>query len=236
MTYHHRYDTQLPRGPPRAERVELNVLQVDPDGNALYGDDYDADVCDCFPRPSKKTIPSMLYDRIKCPHKHEKHIQPGQKAVFTHPWTASSDENKVKGPRVGYRHGRQLRPIEEHDIFDERDVPNAIRTAPPYAVVQTSNRIEPPFTAPAPGEELDIENDFPRRAESEPYLQSYRSKIQYSRRPTQVSRGRSEQHISTPFVDWSEPTHDRVHRQATEPFIGHYKDPSKFNSRTQNCC
>lgn len=73
--------------------------------------------CTCYPRASQKTIPSMMYDGVKCHHPEHK-FQPARQDYFAYPWT-SQTSRPTKPLEFGYRQW-QVKP------------PSAV-TAPPFA-------------------------------------------------------------------------------------------------------
>ena len=133
---------RYPAEPP--PRIEIRVRR----GHHSREDEHfypDMDViCNCFPRPSAHTVPSMFYDAIKCPHKHDGHIQPAQETQFNYPWTASSlKRRKARGPYTDFD---GLSMISENDELDDA---RSIATAPPFRYMPDNDpRQDPPFSAP----------------------------------------------------------------------------------------
>lgn len=119
-------------------------------------------VCNCFPRPSTHTIPSMFYDAIKCPHENRVHIQPAQETQFNYPWTANSlkrHNRRARGTR--YRQDDDVLSFisEENDglyspphafLRNRPDVDAlSVATAPPFRYMPDNDpREDPPYTAP----------------------------------------------------------------------------------------
>lgn len=136
-----RYPVQR-RGPPR---VEVNVLKVDADGNSIYDEDFDPDICHCFPSTSSKRLPSMIYDGLKCDHNHSHHIPPAQTTVFTYPWTANTITGRdylMDDERDSLKSGKLSMIAEEPDG-------HVTRTAPPFASPSKPlGRTKGPFSAP----------------------------------------------------------------------------------------
>lgn len=158
-THHYPQHPIATRAPARRPpRIEMHVRR------GIYeqrlGDkwDYDNDaVCDCFPRTSKHTIPSMFYDKISCPHTHHAHIQPAQDTQFNYPWTANSI-SRHKARRDDDALSERLSLISEEDDQlrfspnqlqrHEPDV-HSIQTAPPYWYTRETGvrNSKPPYTA-----------------------------------------------------------------------------------------
>lgn len=190
----------LPKQRGQQARIELNVLRLDEDGNSLYDEDFDPNVCHCFPNTSSLHIPSMLYDHINCPHHNTKHIQPAQAQVFAYPWTAATNKRrqtvggggrKPRSPAADSLVSDKLSLIEE-----EPRTPFVIKTAPPFAnpSVFMESKGEPPFTAPAYSRwESHGGKDVPR-AQSVPSLTGYNQ----PRTPRQYED--PNPNISTPYV------------------------------------
>ena len=143
----HPIATRYPIEPP--PRIEMRVRRGHHSREYVY---QDSDViCNCFPRPSTHTIPSMFYDAIKCPHKHDGHIQPAQETQFNYPWTASSlRRKKNRGPYTDYDHLSVISEGGSPDYIRERqDDELSIATAPPFRYMPDNDpRQDPPFTAP----------------------------------------------------------------------------------------
>lgn len=136
-----RYPVQR-REPPR---VEVNVLKVDADGNSIYDEDFDTDICHCFPSTSSKRLPSMIYDGLKCGHNHSQHIQPAQKSLFTYPWTA----NTITGRDYLMEDERDSLKSGKLSIIAEESDGHVTRTAPPFASPSKPlERTKGPFSAP----------------------------------------------------------------------------------------
>lgn len=144
----------------RPPRIEMRVRRGMYDEQRDRGWDYDNDaICDCFPRTSKITIPSMFYDKITCPHIHQAHIQPAQETQFNYPWTANSiNRQKARGgdeeelsERLSLisEEDEQLRFSPQPIQQQEPDV-LSINTAPPYWYKHESEARDskPPYTAP----------------------------------------------------------------------------------------
>lgn len=202
---------------PNQNRVELNILKLDADGNSIYDDDLDPGVCRCFPRTSKKTIPSMLYDHINCPHEEHRHIQPAQQYVFTYPWTASSGNGRQRAPH-DFDQESGLSVIGEEDDDWEN---NITRTAPPFAV-HTPTRARMPYTAPVKDDKNQqarqtIATDF-RQFGSTPSLTGFSAKRQTPLANRKYNVQRPEP--STPFID----KRDRGLQEKPRHFQGHYMD------------
>lgn len=223
----------LPKQRGQQARIELNVLRLDEDGNSLYDEDFDPNVCHCFPNTSSLHIPSMLYDHINCPHHNTKHIQPAQAQVFAYPWTAATNKRrqtvggggrKPRSPAADSLVSDKLSLIEE-----EPRTPFVIKTAPPFAnpSVFMESKGEPPFTAPAYSRwENHGGKDVPR-AQSVPSLTGYNQ----PRTPRQYED--PNPNISTPYVtNYNRRPVSIRDRQ----FDGRYIDPSKayLNSHSNN--
>ncbi|XP_033748207.1 uncharacterized protein LOC117333160 [Pecten maximus] len=216
--YRHSYRGDSYRDP-NQNRVELNILKLDADGNSVYDDDLDPNICRCFPRTSQKTIPSMLYDHINCPHVEHRHIQPAQQYVFTYPWTASSGNGRQRANRE-FDQDSGLSVIGEEDDDWEN---NVTRTAPPFAM-HSPTRARMPYTAPVQADKnpqgryrQTIATDF-RQFGSTPSLTGFSAK-----RQTPVANRKSNiQHAepSTPFIDKRE----RGIQEKPRHFQGHYMD------------
>ncbi|XP_021376914.1 uncharacterized protein LOC110465437 [Mizuhopecten yessoensis] len=202
-------------------RVELNVLKLDADGNSVYDDDIDPDICRCFPRTSQKTIPSMLYDHINCPHVEHRHIQPAQQYVFTYPWSASSGNGRQRARR-DFDQESGLSVIGEDD--DEWQN-NVTRTAPPFAT-HSPAPARAPYSAPVPAENIPqgkyrpIQGTDFRQFGSAPSLTGFSAK-----RQTHVANRKSniqQAEPSTPFIDKRE--RGGGIQDKPRHFQGHYMD------------
>lgn len=123
----------------------------------VFIDDNDF-VCNCYPRPSTHTIPSMFYDGIKCPHVDRVHIQPAQETQFNYPWTANSLKRGNARGRRRYQDDDILSFIsEENDevrysppfLQNRPDDVLSVATAPPFRYMPDNDpRQDPPYTAP----------------------------------------------------------------------------------------
>lgn len=155
-----RYPVQR-KGPPR---VEVNVLKVDADGNSIYDEEFDPDLCHCFPPTSSIRLPSMIYDELRCGHHEEStYIQPAQKSVFTYPWTA----NTLTGRGELFDDRDSIKSGQLSVIAEEPDV-HVTRTAPPFASPTKANeRVRGPFTAPVDPSNWESHGPDFRRARSE---------------------------------------------------------------------
>lgn len=147
---------RYPAEPP--PRIQISYRKGDYDHHGGLYNDEEAPVCDCFPRPSRHTIPSMFYDKIVCPHKDQAHVQPAHVAQFNYPWTANStgrpklDEEDTISERMSLisEEDEQLRFTPN---FLQRNPPDvlSVATAPPYWYTRKTNprEEEAPYTAPA---------------------------------------------------------------------------------------
>lgn len=160
-----RYTHHYPRHPiatrvpaHRPARIEMQVRRGTYEQRLGDSWDYDNEaVCDCFPRTSRHTIPSMFYDKITCPHTNHAHIQPAQETQFNYPWTANSiSRQKARGDDDAL--SERLSLISEEDAqlrFSpdplQRNDPDvlSIQTAPPYRYNRESDvrNSKPPYTA-----------------------------------------------------------------------------------------
>lgn len=142
------------RRPPRIE-VQVRRGMYDHEEPWDYGNDA---VCDCFPRTSQHTIPSMFYDKLTCPHKNFAHIQPAQETQFNYPWTANSlSRQKARGDDDDLSERLSLISEEDEQLrFSpnplQRNEPDvlSIQTAPPYWYKRDGDARDskPPYTAP----------------------------------------------------------------------------------------
>lgn len=201
-------------------RIEMNFRrgQLSRD---IYYDDNDL-VCNCFPRPSTHTIPSMFYDAIKCPHDHYGHIQPAQETQFNYPWTANTLKRRRRR-KFGDNEDDDLSIIsEEYDhlhvspaFLRNREADQlSIATAPPFRYMPDNDpRQDPPYTAPEQATEY----------------------LEYKRRAASFDDVRQRGHLSDPR-DGYNPFHDDIGRHrnrhgnsrlANRQFTGNYVDPSK---------
>lgn len=160
-----RYPLQKRENP----RVEVNVLKVDADGNSIYDEEFDPDICHCFPSTSSKRLPSMIYDGLKCDHHYTQHIQPAQNSVFTYPWTANTvrgRDNSIEDDRDSLKSEKLSMIAEEPSVQDV----HVTRTAPPFASPsKTVERTKGPFSAPVDSRWESHGPDF-RRFKSEQRL------------------------------------------------------------------
>ncbi|XP_076434579.1 uncharacterized protein LOC143274600 [Babylonia areolata] len=105
-------------------------------------DSSDPFSCTCFPRASNKTIPSMMYDEVRCPHPEHRY-QPAAQDVFAYPWTSQT-----------YRPHRE--PPPRHGYSQGQDRPPSALTAPPFVLYNTKGGHPskggkpPPYSAPDP--------------------------------------------------------------------------------------
>ncbi|KAL8569163.1 hypothetical protein ACOMHN_020290 [Nucella lapillus] len=101
-------------------------------------DSSDPYSCTCYPRVSKNTIPSMMYDEVRCPHP-EHMYQPAEQDVFAYPWTTQTFR-----PNVVLQHGYKRGQITP---------PSAV-SAPPFTLYHPKNlnpskgSQPPPYSAP----------------------------------------------------------------------------------------
>lgn len=140
--------------PPRIEMYRRGQYDLEDDRNR--NQEKDGVVCNCFPRTSQHTVPSMFYDKIHCPHRDRAHIQPAHSNQFNYPWTAKS---------VGRRRDKEDEELSERlSLISEEDdqlrfTPNpfpaknideiSIHTAPPYVdPLDYAGSPKPPHTAP----------------------------------------------------------------------------------------
>lgn len=183
-------------------------------------DDSDV-VCNCFPRPSTHTIPSMFYDAIKCPHVNKVHIQPAQETQFNYPWTANSiKRRKARGYRI---EDDVLSYISEENeeirnsppfLRNRPDDVLSIATAPPFRYMPDNDpRQDPPYTAPEQATEYLT---MKRRAAS---VDDVRQRVRY--RPKELK----SDYIGgyNVFDDDNRPTGNS--RIANRQFTGNYVDP-----------
>lgn len=218
MTDHYRHNAGWRAPAKRPARIEMQIRRGMYD--EYSGDQWDYEnnaVCDCFPRTSTHTIPSMFYDKITCPHKNYQHIQPAQETQFNYPWTANSlSRQKARGDdddlseRLSLisEEDDQLRFTPNHLQRNEPDV-LSIQTAPPYWYKREGDPREskPPFTAPVNDTQI-LTNG--RRAES----------MQDIRDPAYRTDG------MTPTREHYSPTgHRRNSRLSNRQFTGTYVDP-----------
>lgn len=167
MTEYSEYSRHQPRHPiakrgpaRRPPRIEMKVRRGMYDTQRDPGWDYDNDaICDCFPRTSKHTIPSMFYDKLTCPHRNYAHIQPAQETQFNYPWTADSIGRQKARGREDDELSERLSLISEedeqlkftpHPIQQREPDVLSIQTAPPYWYKPESEvrDSKPPYTAP----------------------------------------------------------------------------------------
>ncbi|XP_063448991.1 uncharacterized protein LOC134728341 [Mytilus trossulus] len=144
-------------------RIEVNVLKVDADGNSIYDEDFDSNVCHCFPSTSSKFLPSMIYDELKCDHEQTTYIQPAQQSVFTYPWTANTVTGRedLADDRDSLKSGKLSAIAEEPDG-------HVTRTAPPFASPsKTVERTKGPYSAPVDPSRWESHGPDFRRAHSE---------------------------------------------------------------------
>ena len=201
--------------PPRIEmQIRRGVYDAREDPYA-----YSDVVCDCFPRTSTHTIPSMFYDKIVCPHTHKSHIQPAQEHQFNYPWTTESLGRRREDDELSDRlsliseEDEQLRFTPQHRSNSRQQEELSINTAPPYwfkreAYPRTHN---PPYTAPV--NNMDIVTGT-RKATSmkdvrDPGFRTDDAEIQGRRN---VSRSGFPQHS----------------RLSNRQFTGNYIDPSTY--------
>lgn len=158
MNYHHRHPIAKRLPVQQPARINMNVQRATQD---QVRDDYllynSGVICECFPRPSSHTIPSMFYDKLTCPHQHHAHIQPAQHNQFNYPWTANSTTRRnSRSADDDVLSRRQSLISEELNLspgpYQQRQ-PDAIslHSAPPFLNKDdtTHDSEAAPYTAPA---------------------------------------------------------------------------------------
>lgn len=135
-------------------RIELNILQshytkaisdVEPevDGRGI--------ACPMCPDTSSRTIPSMVYDAINCPHNY---IQPTHGTIMAHPWSANTCERQIQSREWSPASSLQSEAISFFSDENETLAPpspnfsSVARTAPNRRNVYNGFRKKPPYTAP----------------------------------------------------------------------------------------
>ncbi|XP_045173355.1 uncharacterized protein LOC123534933 [Mercenaria mercenaria] len=218
MTEHYTHPVARRAPARRPPRIEMQIRRGMYDQR--HGDPWDYGneaVCDCFPRTSKHTIPSMFYDKIACPHTNYAHIQPAQETQFNYPWTANSlSRQKARGEDDELSERLSLISEEDDQLrFSpnplQRNDPDvlSIQTAPPYWYKREGDARDskPPFTAPVNDTQI-LTNG--RRAQS----------MQDIRDPAYRTDG------MTPTGNNYSPTGNRRNsRLSNRQFTGTYVDP-----------
>lgn len=207
----------------RPPRIEEQVRRGS--GNSDQFDEQpwgygDGNICDCFPRTSKHTIPSMFYDKITCPHMESAHIQPAQETQFNYPWTADSiSRQKARGDDDELSERLSLISEEDEQLrFSphplQRNEPDvlSIQTAPPYWYKRDGDARDskPPFTAPTYDKQI-LENG--------PRAQS----MQDIRNPAYRTDGMTPSRA----LDSRNAGNRRNSRLSNRQFTGTYLDPRK---------
>ena len=183
-------------------------------------------VCNCFPRPSTHTIPSMFYDAIKCPHENRVHIQPAQEMQFNYPWTADSmkrHDRRTRGMRYQQDDDVLSFISEENNGLQYSPAPHAflrnrpkqdidamsVATAPPFRYMPDNDpREDPPYTAP------EQATDF----------------LAIKRRAASFDDVRHVRHKPKTYNKFVDDDLNRAgnSRLSNRSFTGSYVDPSKF--------
>lgn len=211
----HRHPIATRPPAPRPPRAEMKVRRgaYDEYRGEHWNHENDA-VCDCYPRTSTHTIPSMFYDKIACPHTNFAHIQPAQETQFNYPWTADSVRGRERDDDELSERLSLLSQEDDQLRFSpnlHRNDPDSlsIQTAPPYWFKREGNvrDSKPPYTAPV--NDMELLKNGPR-AQS----------MQDIRNPAfRTDEMPGDREIETP--------NHRNSRLSNRQFTGTYVDPSK---------